>query len=391
MTDRTRKDPKASFDMEKINILFCILYLAHGGTEKQLMTLIKGLNQSIFVPHLCCMRKSMIEPTFGKDALSLFRNIKCRKLQLDFKSFQHLSSIFSILKLSRYIRKNRIDIVVSYFIDPTITGFFSSKLSLCKPLMVTCFRDLGLLRSSQHAILMKWIYRDTCYFIANSMAVKQDYADYDGIPPEKISVIYNGVDLGRFNKIHRTSGRPSVVGIIANLNRQVKRIDVFLRAASYICKKRSDVSFLLVGEGELKSHLMSLATSLGIKNRVTFVGSTSNIEKYLSQIHIGVNTSETEGFANVILEYLASGIPVVATNTGGNREIIVDNKNGFLFPVNDYKALADILSLILDDDTLYSKLCGNVKGNLKERFDNSIMIRRYEAFFRKIVERKSQD
>ena len=85
------------------------------------------------------------------------------------------------------------------------------------------------------------------------------------------------------------------------------------------------------------------------QNFDNFVGGTSNIEKYLSQIHIGVNTSETEGFANVILEYLASGIPVVATNTGGNREIIMDNTNGFLFPVNDYKALADILILGIEN------------------------------------------
>ncbi len=377
--------PNPPLDMEKINILFCILYLAHAGTEKQLMTLIEGLNKSIFVPHLCCIRKSMIEPAFAKDALSLFRDIKCSKVQLDFESFRNISSILSVLKLSRYISRNRIDIVVSYFIDPTIIGFFSSKLSAHKPLMVTSFRDLGLLRDSQHKILMKWIYRYTPYFLANSEAVKQDTAEYDGIPPDKICVIYNGIDIGRFNRIQRTDKRPSVVGIIANLNRQVKRIDIFLRAASYICEKTSDVSFVIVGEGEFKRDLVSLASRLGIENRVNFVGRAHNIEKHLSHIDIGVNTSVTEGFSNVIIEYLASGIPVVATDTGGNREIIVDNENGFLFPVNDYKTLGYKLMSILDDESLYLKLSENSRTTVEGRFKNSIMVKNYEAFFYEIA------
>jgi len=371
-----------------MNILFCTLYLAHAGTEKQLMTLIEGLDKSTFIPHLCCIKKSAIEPTFAKDALSLFRDIKCRKIQLDFKSFRHIPSIFSILKLSGYIRKNQIDIVVSYFIDPTIIGFFSSKLSLHRPLVVSCFRDLGLLRDSQYNILMRWIYHHIPYFLANSEAVKKNYVYYDRIPPDKISVIYNGLDIGRFKKIQQTSEEPSVVGIIANLNRHVKRIDIFLRAASYICEKRRDVSFIVIGEGELKRDLMSLSSRLGIENRVNFVGRAYNIENYLSQIHIGVNTSETEGFSNVILEYLASGIPVIATDTGGNREIIVDNENGFLFTVNDYRALGDKLILILDNEILSSKLCSNARRSVEGRFENSIMIRNYETFFSEIARNK---
>ena len=77
-------------------------------------------------------------------------------------------------------------------------------------------------------ILMKTVYRHTPYFVANSMAVKEDYVKHDGIHPDKISIIYNGVDLGQFNNIHRASKSPKVIGIIANLNRDVKKVDVFL-------------------------------------------------------------------------------------------------------------------------------------------------------------------
>lgn len=371
--------------MKKTNILFCILYLAHGGTEKQLITLINGLDRSKFTPHLCCINKSNIESSFLEDALSLFKEIKCGKIHLDFKSFKNLSSILYILELSRYIRRNKIDIVVSYFIDPTIMSFVASKLSFRKTRQVVSFRDMGLLRNSQHKVLMKWIYHRTPFLLANSEAVKQDYVENDNIPADKITVIYNGIDIEKFMKIQRTQKRPDVIGIIANLNRRVKRVDVFLRAAACIYEKRKETSFIIIGEGKLKTELKILASKLGINNKVNFVGRSYDVDKDLKKIHIGVNTSETEGFSNVILEYLASGIPVVATNTGGNREIIVENKNGFLFTVNDYKELAEKTLLILDDETLYAKLSSNSRKSVSDRFENSIMVNNYELYFHKII------
>ncbi len=143
---------------------------------------------------------------------------------------------------------------------------------------------------------------------------------------------------------------------------------------------------MIIGNGELKLELKTLACDLGINDKVNFVGTAHDIEKYLSGIHIGVNSSETEGFANVILEYLASGIPVVATNTGGNREIIVENKNGFQFTVNDYKELAEKTLLILDDELLYSKLRSNCRKSVYCRFQTSKMVKNYESCFGKILE-----
>ena len=92
---------------------------------------------------------------------------------------------------------------------------------------------------------------------------------------------------------------------------------------------------------------------------------------------------------NVVLEYLASGIPAVVTDTGGNREIILDGKNGFFFPVNDHKALAELLELILDDHALYSRLCKNAKNSVEGRFSNSNMVRSHETFFRTIFKGKA--
>ena len=373
--------------MRKIKILFCIGYLAYGGTEKQLITLIRGLDPNKFEPHLCCINKSNIEKEFRNDALFLFRKFDKPKILLDFSSFRNINTSFCIVKLAWYIKKQKIDLIVSYFIDPTILSFISSKLSLRKSLMIINFRDLGLLRAKQKKLLMKPVYRQTPFFIANSEAVKSDYCNFDEIPSQKIHIIYNGVDTFRFSNIIKKNLEPFEIGIIANLNRPVKKVDLFLQAAAEICQNQSNVSFVVVGEGQLRPELIKMCKKLGISDKVNFVGRVYKIEKYLSRFYIGVNSSESEGFANVILEYLASGIPVVAADTGGNREVIKDNFNGFLFPVGDYKALADILMQIINDENLYSEISKNCRKSVAHCFDNSVMIENHEKFFKKIFKK----
>lgn len=370
--------------MAKTKVLFCILYLAHGGTEKQLIALLDGLDRSRFEPHLCCINKTSIEPSFRGDADALFRKIDCNKLQIDFQSFRSPRAPGQILHLASYIRFHKINIVVSYFIDPPVFSFLAARLSLCRPYFVVGFRDLGLLRSL-HNCLLRYVFRRSDAFLANSLAVRDDYVQHDDLPEEKFTVIGNGLDLQRFSASRKPPRSPKVIGIVANLNRQVKRVDIFIRAAAIVVNKKPEVSFSVIGEGELKQDLLALALELNILEKVNFVGRSYDVAQSLQEIDVGVNTSETEGFANGVLEYLAAGVPVVATESGGNMEIIVEGKNGFLFPVNDYEALAERLLLIIEDHALYERLCRNTVSSVRGRFDMAFMIQRHQEFFAQLM------
>jgi glycosyltransferase involved in cell wall biosynthesis len=370
--------------MRKTKVLFCILYLAHGGTEKQLIALLDGLDRSRFEPYLCCIKQTAIDSSFREDADSLFRQIDCGKLQNDFKSFRSIQAICQILQLANYIRRRQIDIVVAYFIDPPIFSFLAAQLSLRMPRFVVAFRDLGLLRSS-HSALLRFVFRHSDAFLANSLAVRDDYVKHDGLPMEKFTVIGNGLDVDQFALYRKAPRSPKVVGIVANLNRRVKRVDIFVRAAAIVAEKNSEISFVIIGEGGLKAELEALASELGVQDKVDFVGRSYNVAQSLRDIDIGVNTSETEGFANGVLEYLAAGIPVVATDSGGNREIVVESKNGFLFTVNDFEELATRLLMLIENRDLYEQLCRNAIKSVKGRFDMDLMLQRHQDFFAQLV------
>jgi glycosyltransferase involved in cell wall biosynthesis len=168
-------------------------------------------------------------------------------------------------------------------------------------------------------------------------------------------VIYNGLDLSRFSVESgdlTKFGLPAnarFVTLVANLRHSVKNIPMFLRAAKSVAEVVPDAHFVIAGEGELESELRSLASRLGLDDRVHFIGRCVDVPALLSGSYVCVLTSVAEGFSNSVLEYLAAGKPVVATNVGGAVEVIVDGESGYLVVSDDDTALAARLVELLSD------------------------------------------
>jgi glycosyltransferase involved in cell wall biosynthesis len=198
----------------------------------------------------------------------------------------------------------------------------------------------------------------TTRVMANSKEAKRIAVAVERISPERVDVVYQGVDMNVFRpgagdpKACEQLGIPAsarVVGIVANL-RPVKDLPLFLRAASVVSREVSDVVFLIIGRGAQLQELQQLARECLIEDRVYFTNGQGAVTDYLARMSIGCLTSLSEGFSNAILEYMAAGLPVVATDVGGNREAIVDGETGFLVEERNPEALArPILRLLRND------------------------------------------
>ncbi len=126
--------------------------------------------------------------------------------------------------------------------------------------------------------------------------------------------------------------------MVANL-RPVKSVDTLIRAAAIVVRDIPDARFVIVGDGPLRDPLLKLTSDLSLTDHIKFVGSTQDVHALLATAGIGVLTSTSEGFSNAILEYMCAGLPVIATNVGGNRESVTD-ATGYLIPPSDPSALA---------------------------------------------------
>jgi glycosyltransferase involved in cell wall biosynthesis len=141
------------------------------------------------------------------------------------------------------------------------------------------------------------------------------------------------------------------------------------------------VTFHLGGEGPSRPDLERLAVELGLAGRCQFHGAVADVPAFLAGLDICVLCSRSEGMPNVILEYMASGRPVVATAVGGVPEMVRDGVDGLLVPPGDAGRLADAWRRLLDDPALAARLAAAARARVRERYSKERTVERFERFY----------
>jgi glycosyltransferase involved in cell wall biosynthesis len=216
--------------------------------------------------------------------------------------------------------------------------------------------------------------------IANCLVV-QNQLIKEGVSPARIIQHYNGLELERLKvdaALQRDEARASFglpiqparrfVTIVANLHNPVKDHPMFLRAAARVRAAVPDAAFIVAGEGSLLEDLRKLSTQLGIERDVFFIGRCDNVANLLFASDVGVLSSKAEGFANAILEYMAAGLPVVATDVGGVREAIVEGETGFVVLAGDDQKMAERIIQVLGDSERARNMGQLGKSIVAEKF-----------------------
>ena len=209
------------------------------------------------------------------------------------------------------------------------------------PVVIGSHRQLGDLLTRMQAKVQAAVLGGCDRVVCNSQAAAQRLVE-DGVSERKILVIGNGLAPEAFMPgspaIPRTAGILRI-GMIARMNAAYKNHSLLLNAVSEMGRDLPDFELLFVGDGPLRPALEREAEQLQIRERVRFVGDRSDIQALLASMDVSVVRSRSESLSNVILESMAAGVPVVATDVGGNRELL-DNERGLLVPPDNSEALA---------------------------------------------------
>jgi glycosyltransferase involved in cell wall biosynthesis len=293
----------------------------------------------------------------------------------------------------RFLRKESVDIVQTYFHDSTVFGVVAAKIAGV-PLIISCRRDLGFWYGEKVPRFLMFANRFSDRFLANSESVRKILVEREGVSPAEVEVIPNGIDsialanaktVSLFQEYPQIADGDKVVGIVANFNRRVKRLDLFLESAVRVAAKFQKVKFLIIGGGNLENDLKCMARSLGIEDRVIFAGPKEPAIGYIRCFDIGVLCSDSEGFSNSLIEYMAAGKPVVATKVGGNDELVEDGVTGVLVPPGDPDALASALLILLNNEAAYKRMGEEGRRVVQEKFDWNVIIRRQESYYLSLV------
>ncbi len=332
-----------SENAKKIKIVYLVDFLRtiQAGTEKQLSHLLHYFPLAGFDVHLVSLQESHF---LLNNARHIFPAVKFTTLHA---SSDISRSLPSFLRLFRQLKNENPDLVHTFFPAANSLGILTARLAGIKNL-ISSRRDMGFNLSPTDIFLLKTANKFVSRVIVNADKVKDYTIKTEGIQSDRISVVRNGISLNGYNSLfERNITNKFVIGIVANLNRPVKRLDIFIKAASIIHKVYPQAEFWIIGDGPLRPKLEKMVHELSLESKVRFWGRQPLVSTYLSQMTVGVIASDSEGLSNAIMEYMCAGLPVVATDVGGNPELVQHGVTGLLVPPNDASAMAEAIMKLL--------------------------------------------
>lgn len=371
-----------------IKITYMIDYLDTNlaGTENQIIKMINGIDSTRFKVNLICLRT-------GPWIKANMASIKCKIDILEINKFKKPSTYFNFVRLVRLFKDRRPDIVHTFFPVCNVIGVLAARIA-----GVSCIlssrRDYGEWMSRHYLWATRFANRFVTCIVANSTQVKDLTIKKEGLNSDRIKVIYNGIDTEKFrnirydNKLKRELGIPDankIIGIIANF-RPMKHHYTFIKAAEIVLRQRQDITFILIGTGQLKGEMEKLVKSLGIEKCIIFAGQRNDITRFLSIMNIGVNCSEGEGLSNAIMEYMSTGIVCVVSDAAGNPDLITNNVNGFVFRLDDYEQLAELILTALSNKSLCEKLIKKSFEKIESEMSLVAILSEYESFYEGLVQ-----
>jgi glycosyltransferase involved in cell wall biosynthesis len=300
-------------------------------------------------------------------------------------SFYNANFVKQVRACARYLRDNRIDLIHTHDFYTNVFGMAAGSLAGTKA-KITSKRETGGMRSRAQDVVERIAFGRADKIVTNAQAVAASLLDR-GVLAEKMETIHNGIELERFtgaSDIREKYGIDSnsrMITLVANLRHHVKNVPMFLAAAKTVADHVPDVHFVIAGEGELLTELQNIAAEFKIIDRTHFIGRCDDIPSLLVSSYACVLTSKAEGFANAIVEYMAAGKPVVATNVGGASEAIVDGETGFLVASQDADAMAHRLVDLLNDKEMAAAFGKRGKERAAAMFSREAQLKKTIALY----------
>jgi glycosyltransferase involved in cell wall biosynthesis len=301
-----------------------------------------------------------------------------------------------VWRLARLLKSQRVDVAHSYLFHPNVLTPIAARLARV-PAVVASKRSLDRYPSAIPRYACKLGNALAHRITVNAAAVGRFVLAEEGCRPDKMVLIPNGVSeealrvSGDGRQERRELGLPAdgpVVGAISRLAWK-KGVRYLLDAVPLLLESLPDARVVIVGDGPLRQDLEAQARSLGIEERVTFLGSRRDVLSVLPAFDVFALPSVIEGMSNALLEAMAAGRPIVATDVGGNSEVVVDGETGLLVPAADPGQMAGAILKLLQAPEMAQEMGAAGRRRVTLQYRVEVMARRIEELYESLLARRA--
>ncbi|MGA7379685.1 MAG: glycosyltransferase [Terriglobales bacterium] len=370
-------------------VFFLVDSLDIGGSESQAVELAVRLSAARYTVTLGCLR---------------MRGRLLRRLQgagisvVEFHPRGGIDSLrggWQLLRLAAFLRREGFDIIHTHDLWSNLMGVPAAFLARV-PVIISSQRDLSHLPWYQggRRVWLRRIQGLSSVVLANAGPIREQLIQEGHLRAEKILVIHNGVDPEKFDRSSHNSpvsfpnaGDGKRIVLVGNMTSGVKGHSVLINAAPAIVGEFPDVRFVLAGDGTCRNQFETQVGDLGSNKHFLFLGRREDVPEILAACNIAVLPSKTEGLPNALLEYLAAGLATVATNAGGNAEIVEDGVTGLLVPPDNPEFLAAAVLRLLRDPDLACRLGRSGREFVCRRFGFDKLVEQIEGLYSELLRR----
>ncbi|MBF5041213.1 glycosyltransferase [Aggregicoccus sp. 17bor-14] len=355
-----------------------------GGTEVQVVELLRGL-PAHYRTQVCVLQE-------GGALLPAVRALGHAPEAFPLQgSLAQANTALQVARLARWLRRQRVELV-------HVHDFYSSALAVpaCRLAGVKAIvgrLDLshwqGPARRALHAHLTGLAH----HVVVNAEAIRTQLLSEEGLAPDRVSVIHNGLDLPRFDArsaaglqapLPDTGGAPWLLHV-ANMNHPVKRQEDLFHALALLARRGTVLHALLVGDGPRRPELERLCEQRGLRRQVHFLGFRQDVPALYARAAFGVLCSSAEGLSNAVMEGLAAGRAMVVTRVGGNPELVLHGARGLVVEPCRPEQLADAFLQLLSDPVRAEALGAAGRRFVERELTLAEMVRRHDALYRRVV------
>ena len=355
-----------------LKVLWIIDSLGPGGAEGLMFHLMKNINGSMVTARVCVLRV--------RDGNPIAAELKKIGVPVDLVCIKNLRDLSGFKNLVAYIRTHKPDVIHTQLEASDVFGTLAAKLLRIPSISTVHTLDVpSKKRRTYWRNLVRWIILRVLSrrVIAVSKITRQLYIEL-GVHKEKLITLYNGIDLSLFTTNETKSARKkdilhlpsgSIVITTVAVLREPKGIQFMLMALPDILKVIPNAFYVIVGDGGYRESLERLAKTLGIQDRVAFLGHRTDVPAILSASDLFVFPTLQDALPTVLFEAMAAGLPIVASEVGGVPEILQNEQTGILIPPADPSRLVDACLRLLRDEELSDRIRISARKIVKERFN----------------------